>query len=113
MVKCMAVKKRRTAKKTATTAVTKPNSDQFMNLLRLTAAEMIGFIFLEVVIWLLIVVNMIPATIVIKRIGLLEISMNTGYLVLIGLVAVLVASFWLAILVQAGIVKMEEIDFKI
>ena len=88
-------------------------TNQLISLLRLTAAEMVGFILLEVVMWLLVVANFIPPTLVIKRVGLIELSMNTGYLVLIGLVAVLVASFWLAILVQTGIVKLEEVDFEI
>jgi hypothetical protein len=88
-------------------------TNQLVSLVRLTAAEMVGFIVLEVIMWLLVVANFIPPTLVIKRVGLIELSMNTGYLVLIGLIAVLVASFWLAILVQLGIVKLEEVDFEI
>ncbi len=111
----MAAKKKKTTKKKKSTikkSVSQPvTPNQMVNLLRLTAAEMVGFIVLEVIVWLLVVANVIPATVVIKKIGLLEISMNTGYFVLIGLIAVLIASFWLAILVQSKIVKLSKVEF--
>lgn len=102
--------KRKTKKRTVRKAVSKAN--QLVNLARLTAVQMIGFIVLELVLWLFVLADIIPPSIVIKRVGLLEISMNTGYLVIVGLVAMLVASFWIAILVQFDIVKLEKIDFQ-
>ena len=108
----MAAKRKKKAKqRAAPKTMSKPN--QMANLARLTAVQMIGFIVLELLLWLFVLADIIPASIVIKRVGLLEISMNTGYLVVVGLIAVLVASFWIAILVQFGIVKLEKVDFVI
>ncbi|MCK4327182.1 MAG: hypothetical protein KAW41_01760 [Candidatus Diapherotrites archaeon] len=104
-------KKKKSAKRKVAQSV--PKVDQLMNLARITAVEILGFIIFEVVLWLLVLVNVVPASIVIKRVGMIEISMNTGYLAIVGLVAVLVASFWLAILVQMGIVRLEQVDFEL
>jgi len=106
----MAVKRKTKRKTKKTASPAKP--EQLADLARLTAVEMIGFIALELILWVLVLADIIPPSIVIKRVGLLEISMNTGYLIIVGLVAVLVASFWLAILVQFGMIKLEKIEFK-
>ena len=106
-------KKKKTVKKAATRLRAPPKVNQLMSLARLTAVEIIGFIIFEVALWVLVLANFVPASIVIKRVDMIEISMNTGYLAIVGLVAVLVASFWLAILVQVGIVKLEKVDFDI
>ena len=106
----MAVKRKTKRKPKKATSPAKPQ--QLANLARLTAVEMIGFIALELILWVLVLADIIPPSIVIKRVGLLEISMNTGYLIIVGLVAVLVASFWLAILVQFGMIKLEKIEFE-
>ncbi|MFC2175262.1 hypothetical protein ACFLQ2_05385, partial [archaeon] len=88
-------------------------ANQLISLARLTAVEILGFIIFEILLWLLVLVNIVPASVVIKRVGMVEISMNTGYLAIVGLVAVLVASFWLALLVQLGIVTLEKVDFEL
>jgi len=106
----MAVKRKTKRKPKKAQSPAKPQ--QLANLARLTAVEMIGFIALELILWVLVLADIIPPSIVIKRVGLLEISMNTGYLIIVGLVAVLVASFWLAILVQFGMIKLEKIEFE-
>lgn len=105
----MAARKKKKKRRVKRSSTTKQN--QLANLARLTAVEMIGFIVLELILWVLVLANIIPPSIVIKRVGLLEISMNTGYLIIVGLIAVLVASFWLAILVQFGMIKLEKIEF--
>ena len=107
----MVAKRKKKIKQRKTRNASKPN--QLANLAKLTAVEMIGFIVLELILWLLVIADLIPHSIIIKKVGLLEISMNTGYFVVVGLVAVLVASFWIAILVQFGIIKIENIDFKL
>jgi len=107
----MAAKKKKKAKKRALRAP--PKVDQLMSLARLTALEIVGFIAFELLLWTLVLIEIVPASIVIKRVGMIEISMNTGYLAIVGLVAVLVASFWLALLVQLGMVKLEAIDFEL
>lgn len=104
-------KKKKKTKKPAKRVARAPKPEQLANLARLTAVEMIGFIALELILWVMVLADLIPPSIVIKRVGLLEISMNTGYLIIVGLVAVLVASFWLAILVQFGMIKLEKIEF--
>ncbi len=104
-------KKRKAPKKKAAVRHAKP--EQLADLAKLTAVEMVGFIALELVLWVLVLADIIPPSIVIKRVGLLEISMNTGYLIIVGLVAVLVASFWLAILVQFDMIRLEKMEFRL
>lgn len=108
----MAVKKK-AKKKLKKSASHQAKPQQLANLARLTAVEMIGFIALELILWVLVLADIIPPSIVIKRVGLLEISMNTGYLIIVGLIAVLVASFWLAILVQFDMIRLEKIEFEL
>ena len=109
----MAKKKKKTTRKETKSPTRVKTPNQMANLAKLTALQMLGFVVFEIILCILVAVEIVPSAIVIKRIGLLEISMNTGYLVLVGLVSVLVASFWLAILVQFKLVKLEEIEIKL
>ena len=68
---------------------------------------------LEAIVWVLLVVGLLPPTLVLKNMGSVVIQINTAYLVVAGLVAVLVAAFWLAILSEVfGFVEIKKVKFK-
>ena len=83
------------------------------SLLKLTGLQMVGLIVIEVIIWMLIVVGLVPSHLIMTTIGVFEFKINTIYIVLVGVVAVLISAFWLALLVQYKVVKLKEvkIDF--
>jgi len=79
------------------------------NLLKLTGLQMAGLIILEFIIWVLIMVGVIPSHLIMTTIGVFQFRINTIYLVLVGVVAVLISAFWLALLVQYKIVRLKEV----
>lgn len=70
----------------------------FENLSLLVAVQMAGFVALEVVVWVLLLLGIMPPTLVLRDMGAVVIQINSSYLVIAGLVSVLVAGFWVAIL---------------
>lgn len=84
------------------------------NLAMLVSLQMLGFIVLEVVAWLLVAAGVLPPVLTLKNMGTLILQVNTAYIVIAGLLSVLVAGFWLALLTEAfGIVEIKEIKVKL
>ncbi|MCD6522999.1 MAG: hypothetical protein J7K68_04570 [Candidatus Diapherotrites archaeon] len=81
-----------------------------INLAKLTAIQIGVFIIFEVIVFLLIAIGVVPASLMLTTMGVLTLRISTVYLVLAGLVIVLVSAFWLAILVHYNIVEVKDID---
>lgn len=86
--------------------------NDLQNLANLTALQLAGFIVLEVIMWALIALNIVPPTLVLKQIGVVTISINTAFIVVVGLVSVLIAAFWLAVLVEFDLIKMGNVNIR-
>jgi len=76
-------------------------------LMRIIGLQMIGYILLEVVAALLIYTGVLPGMLDASFGGNVVVKINTAYLMMVGLVAVLVSGLWTAILVE-----FEFIEFK-
>jgi len=84
------------------------------NLALLTAIQMLGFIVLEVIVWLLVVIGVLPPLLMLKIQGDVLIQINTAYIVIAGLTCLLVAGFWLALLTEVlGIVELSKVKIKL
>ena len=90
------------------------SKSEFENLCLLIALQMAGFIVLEIIIWILLAIGVMPPTLILKRAGDIIIQVNSGYLVIAGLMSVLVAGFWLALLAEVfGFVEIHKVKLKI
>ena len=84
------------------------------NLIYLIGIQMIGFVVLEVIVWLLIAVGIIPPMLVLKYENGLLLQINAAYIVIAGLMSLLVAGFWLAILTEVfGIIEVSKVKLKL
>jgi len=89
------------------------SKEAFENLSLLVAIQMAGFVVLELIIWLLLLLGIMPPTLVLKNMGAVVIQINSAYLVIAGLVSVLVAGFWVALLSEVfGLIEIKKIKFK-
>lgn len=80
------------------------------NLVLLTILEMIGIILLEVVLWMFVLIGFFPPTVAVVSEGEILLQINTDFIVIAGLMFVLVASFWLALLAEVfGIIEITQI----
>jgi hypothetical protein len=86
------------------------DASQLKNLAKLTALEILGFLAFELAVWILVTARVIPPQLSLSQVGVVELTINSAYIVIAGLFAVLVASFWLALLAETGIVRISEID---
>jgi hypothetical protein len=89
-------------------------SGTFENLALITSLEMLGFIVLEVAVWILIAAGILPGQLILRSEPDFILQISTAYLVIGGLLAVLVAGFWLAVLTEVfGIVEINEVKVKV
>lgn len=80
------------------------------NLALLTALEMAGIIVLELVIWVLVLTGFVPPTLAVSSGTEVLFQINASFIVIAGLVFVLVAGFWLALLAEVfGIIEITKI----
>ena len=87
--------------------------NQFENLCMLIALQMAGFVVVEVIVWILLAVGIMPPVLTLSQQGNTLIQINSGYLVVAGLMSMLVAGFWLAILSEVfGIVEIKGTKLK-
>lgn len=83
------------------------------NLSMLVALQTAGFVVLEAIVWLLLELGIMPPTLILRNMGEMVIEINSAYLVIAGLFAVLVAGFWIALLSEVfGLVEIREIKVK-
>lgn len=83
------------------------------NLALLVAVQMLGFIVLEVIVWLLVSIGWFPPQLILSNSGGVVLQINSAYLIIAGLMSLLVAGFWLAILTEVfGIVEVGRIKLK-
>ncbi len=79
----------------------------------LVALQTAGFVVLEAIVWLLLELGIMPPTLILRNMGEMVIEINSAYLVIAGLFAVLVAGFWIALLSEVfGLVEIREIKVK-
>jgi len=90
------------------------SKDAFENLSLLIAIQMAGFVVLEIVVWVLLLLGIIPPTLVLKNMGDVVIQINSSYLVVAGLISILVAGFWVALLSEVfGLIEIKKIKLKL
>lgn len=103
-----------TSKKRSHKTPEKAGNSDIANLLTLTAIQLAGFVVLELIVFLLISLGVIPPTLVVTQNTLFMIEVNTAYMVVICLLAVLVASLWLAVLVEfTDLVQIKEVKIRL
>lgn len=84
------------------------------NLTLLIALQMAGFIVLEVIVWLLLAMGIMPPTLILSKSEMFILQINSGYLVIAGLLSVLVAGFWLALLSEVfGLIEIKSVKIKL
>ncbi len=85
-------------------------NEQSKRLAKLFSYQILGYIALEILVLLLIVSNLLPPTLTVKVIDGTPIGINTGFIVLVGLIVVLTAASWIAVLVEvAEIMRIKKI----
>lgn len=87
--------------------MTKSRAKQSENLAKLVEWQLIGFMVLEVVIVLLLLVGLIPPFLTIYHNATYNVVVNTGVLVIVTLIILLTSSLWIAAL--AEILDMVEV----
>ncbi len=91
--------------------VTKSSAE---NLAVLVALQMAGIIVLEVLLWFCVLIGVIPPSLGVVSDGEVLLQINTGFIVIMGLIFVLVAGFWLAILTEVfNIIEITKIKLKL
>ena len=84
------------------------------NLALLTALQMLGFIILEVIVWILLTLGVIPPMLMLQSGETFIFQINTAYIVIAGLMVILVSGFWLAVLTELlGVVEIKDMDIKL
>ncbi len=73
---------------------------QQLILAKLVGLQMLGFIVLEVLFGLLVLIGVLPPTLILQQEGVIVADINTGYILIAGLMSVLVSGFWVALLVE-------------
>ncbi|GEM_PF-4166197 len=85
-------------------------NEQSKRLAKLFSYQILGYIALEILVLILIGINLIPPVLTVKDIGGVVIGINTGFIVLVGLIVVLTAASWIAILVEvAEILRIKKV----
>ena len=74
--------------------------EQQLLLAKLVGLQMSGYIVVEVLFGVLISLGLLPTTLSFHQQGVVVAEISTVYVVVIGLVAVLFAGFWVALLVE-------------
>ncbi len=82
-------------------------------LLRIIGLQMVGYIMLEVIAAFLLYAGILPSFLDTTFDGDIIVKINTAYLMMVGLVAVLISGMWTAILVEFGFVEFKKISFKL
>ncbi len=82
------------------------------SLLRIIGLQMVGYIMLEVAVALLVSVGILPPTLTTAIDGNVIVQINTAWVMIVCLVAVLIASFWSAVLIEYEFVTPEHKRFK-
>ncbi len=82
------------------------------SLLRIVGLQMVGYVVLEVIFAFLVFAGILPPTLTTAIDGNVIVQINTGWIMICGLVAVLLASFWSAVLIEFEFVKPEHKRFK-
>lgn len=84
-------------------------SKEVENLAKLVSLQMGGYIILEFVVFFLIVIGVIPQKLFLRQFTSGSLWIDSFFIVIVGLIGILVASFWVGILVTTDIVKMKEV----
>lgn len=80
-------------------------------LAKLVGLQMSGYILVEILFGILVAFGVLPAFLSFQREGVIVAEVSTVYVVIIGLVAVLLAGFWVALLVEVfEIFTIKEFD---
>ena len=82
-------------------------------LIKMVGLQMTGYIVLEVITAILLYLGVIPMMLDASFGGDISVKINTAYIMMIGLVAVLVSSIWTAILVEYGFIEFTETKTKV
>ncbi len=84
--------------------------DQSEKLAKLLTWQLLGFVVLEILVGILVLVNIIPAFLQIKAIDGTVVGLNAGFIILVALIVILASSAWLAILVEIfGIMEIKKL----
>ena len=83
------------------------------NLALLIALQMLGFIVLEVMVWVLVAIGVLPPLLTLSHAGGVVIQVNSAYIVIAGLMSILVAGFWLALLAEVfDLIEINDVKIK-
>ncbi len=78
-------------------------------LARLVAWQFAGFVVLEAIVVILILVGLLPPYLDIKSQDGMKFIINSGFLIVVSLIVILTANLWLAILVEVlRVVEMKK-----
>jgi len=88
------------------------NKTELNSLMQMTGLQIGGFLIFEIIVWVLVLGGILPSTLIVKSFETITVSIHISYILLTGLVSVLIASAWLALLAEMGIVKIEKVDLK-
>lgn len=81
-------------------------------LIKMVGLQMTGYIVLEVITAALLYLGVIPMMLDASFNGNITVKINTAYIMMVGLVAVLVSGLWTAILVEFGFIEFTETKAK-
>ncbi len=80
-------------------------------LLKIIELQMVGYIVLEVLAALLLYAGILPSFLATSFGGDVIVKINTAYIMIVGLVAVLISGLWTAILVEFDFVEFKKIKW--
>jgi hypothetical protein len=79
------------------------------NLVELVKMQMAGYVVLEIIVGLLIAAGMIPPLLDTAIAGGIVVKINTAFIMIGALLAVLVSAFWSAVLVEYGFFELKSL----